>query len=137
MQHKSVKLASVFAMGLLWPAAGAVAESAEVDDKPQLTSAAKAQQKRDAALRQEFPVQYQSWQQTSEQTEREDMLASYPAAVILWAGSSFAKEYNSPRGHHFAVADVTHTLRTGVPPKEGEKAYLQAAGPVKHPMQLD
>ncbi|MCL1060296.1 ammonia-forming cytochrome c nitrite reductase subunit c552 [Shewanella gelidimarina] len=95
--------------------------------------AAKEQATRDANLKEKFPVQYQSWLETSEQTEREDMLASYPAAVILWAGSSFAKEYHSPRGHHFAVADVTHTLRTGVPPKAGEKGLSASCWTCKTP----
>lgn len=95
--------------------------------------AAKEQAARDASLKQKFPVQYKSWLETSEQTEREDMLASYPAAIILWAGSSFAKEYNSPRGHHFAVADVTHTLRTGVPPKAGDKGLSASCWTCKTP----
>ena len=133
MVHKRVKLASTLMIGLLWPMGSALAEPAVADDKKSLSKAAAEQQQRDAALRQEFPVQYQSWQQTSEQTEREDMLASYPAAVILWAGSSFAKEYNSPRGHHFAVADVTHTLRTGVPPKDGEKGLSASCWTCKTP----
>jgi len=68
-----------------------------------------------------FPNQFASWEATVEQEEREDMLAQYPASIILWAGSSFAKEYHSPRGHQFAVADVTHTLRTGVAIAEGDK----------------
>jgi nitrite reductase (cytochrome c-552) len=45
-----------------------------------------------------FPQQYDSWQATEEQVERDDILAQYPANIILWAGSSFAKEYHSPRG---------------------------------------
>ena len=97
------------------------------------SAAAKEQAARDANLKQKFPVQYESWLETSEQTEREDMLASYPAAIILWAGSSFAKEYNSPRGHHFAVADVTHTLRTGVPPKAGDKGLSASCWTCKTP----
>ncbi|MCL1093324.1 ammonia-forming cytochrome c nitrite reductase subunit c552 [Shewanella kaireitica] len=97
------------------------------------SAAAKEQAARDASLKQKFPVQYESWLETSEQTEREDMLASYPAAIILWAGSSFAKEYNSPRGHHFAVADVTHTLRTGVPPKAGDKGLSASCWTCKTP----
>ena len=97
------------------------------------SAAAKEQAARDASLKQKFPVQYESWLETSEQTEREDMLASYPAAIILWAGSSFAKEYNSPRGHHFAVADVTRTLRTGVPPKAGDKGLSASCWTCKTP----
>ncbi|GCF89280.1 hypothetical protein SMBr_15240 [Shewanella sp. M-Br] len=92
----------------------------------------------DTSNQQKYPNQYQSWQATSEQVEREDMLANYPASIILWAGSSYAKEYHSPRGHHFAVADVTHTLRTGVPPlKQERKDYPPVVGPARHRMPLD
>lgn len=91
----------------------------------------------DTSNQQKYPNQYQSWQATSEQVEREDMLANYPASIILWAGSSYAKEYHSPRGHHFAVADVTQTLRTGVPLKRERRAYPPVAGPVKHLMHPD
>ncbi len=87
----------------------------------------------DTSNQQKYPNQYQSWQATSEQVEREDMLANYPASIILWAGSSYAKEYHSPRGHHFAVADVTHTLRTGVPPKAGEKGLSASCWTCKTP----
>jgi len=89
--------------------------------------------KLDNAMQEKFPNQYKSWLATSEQTERQDMLASYPAAIILWAGSSFAKEYHSPRGHHFAVADVTHTLRTGVAVAEGEKGLSASCWTCKSP----
>ncbi|WP_375087949.1 ammonia-forming cytochrome c nitrite reductase subunit c552 [Shewanella youngdeokensis] len=106
---------------------------ASVLQAAELSPAAKAQAERDAALKVKFPTQYKSWLATSEQTEREDMLASYPAAIILWAGSSFAKEYHSPRGHHFAVADVTHTLRTGVPPKAGDKGLSASCWTCKTP----
>ncbi|MCE9679870.1 ammonia-forming cytochrome c nitrite reductase subunit c552 [Shewanella sp. AS1] len=85
------------------------------------------------AMQAKYPDQYQSWLATSEQAERKDMLASYPAAIVLWAGSSYAKEYHSPRGHHFAVADVTHTLRTGVAPAEGTKGLSASCWTCKSP----
>lgn len=87
----------------------------------------------DTAFEKKYPEQYQSWLATSEQVEREDMLANYPAAVILWAGSSFAKEYNSPRGHHFAVADASHSLRTGVLPADGKKGLSASCWTCKTP----
>jgi nitrite reductase (cytochrome c-552) len=80
-----------------------------------------------------FPQQYDSWQATEEQVERDDILAQYPANIILWAGSSFAKEYHSPRGHQFAVADVTHTLRTGVAIAEGDKGLSASCWTCKTP----
>ena len=80
-----------------------------------------------------FPQQFESWQATDEQVERDDILAQYPANIILWAGSSFAKEYHSPRGHQFAVADVTHTLRTGVAVPEGDKGLSASCWTCKTP----
>ncbi|ABK48592.1 cytochrome c552 [Shewanella sp. ANA-3] len=82
---------------------------------------------------QKFPLQHQSWGATIEQAEREDVLEKNPRNVILWAGSSYAKEYHSPRGHQFAVADVSHTLRTGVAPKAGEKGLSASCWTCKSP----
>ncbi len=66
--------------------------------------------------RAQYPEQYESWAATETLEERVDILAQRPALVVLWGGSAYAKEFHSPRGHQFSVADVTHTLRTG----EGE-----------------
>ncbi len=63
----------------------------------------------------EFPAQYRGWRDTLKDEQREDLLAQRPALVVLWAGSAYAKEFHSPRGHQFAAADVAHTLRTGQP----------------------
>ncbi|QIR15335.1 ammonia-forming cytochrome c nitrite reductase subunit c552 [Shewanella aestuarii] len=87
----------------------------------------------DQQNQQQFPSQYNSWLATSEQTEKQDLLAAYPASIILWAGSSFAKEYNSPRGHHFAVADVSHILRTGVSVEQGKKGLSASCWTCKTP----
>ncbi|MCL1141295.1 ammonia-forming cytochrome c nitrite reductase subunit c552 [Shewanella gaetbuli] len=87
----------------------------------------------DEQNRAKFANQYQSWLATEEQSEREDMLAAYPASIILWAGSAYAKEYNSPRGHQFAVADVTHILRTGVSVEEGKKGLSASCWTCKTP----
>lgn len=59
--------------------------------------------------------QYQSWTQTQQSSERADALAEDPNMVILWAGYPFAKDYNKPRGHYYALTDVRDTLRTGAP----------------------
>jgi nitrite reductase (cytochrome c-552) len=80
-----------------------------------------------------YPKQYKTWEATQEQSEREDVLANNPRNVILWAGSSYAKEYHTPRGHQFAVADVSHTLRTGVAPKAGEKGLSASCWTCKTP----
>lgn len=67
------------------------------------------------------PSQYNSWKATSEQSERVDALGEDPRMVILWAGYPFAKDYNKPRGHFYALTDVRETLRTGAPktPEDG------------------
>jgi len=70
-----------------------------------------------------YPRQYETWAQTADTcfhskfngNQREDLLEVRPNMVILWAGYPFAKDYNSPRGHQYAVADVYNTLRTGAP----------------------
>ncbi|CEN50606.1 Cytochrome c-552 (fragment) [Capnocytophaga canimorsus] len=70
-----------------------------------------------------YQREYQSWLQTADTTFRakymssdnDDLLAERPEMVILWAGYAFSKDYTAPRGHMHAVADVTHTLRTGSP----------------------
>lgn len=72
------------------------------------------------------PDQYQSWKATSEQSERVDALAEDPRLVILWAGYPFAKDYNKPRGHAYALTDVRETLRTGAP-KTAEDGPLPMA----------
>ncbi|NKF49838.1 ammonia-forming cytochrome c nitrite reductase subunit c552 [Shewanella sp. WXL01] len=80
-----------------------------------------------------FPKQFETWAATQTQSESEDMLAHYPASIILWAGSSFAKEYRSPRGHQFAVADVSRTLRTGTAVPAGEKGLSASCWTCKTP----
>ncbi|GIJ94145.1 ammonia-forming cytochrome c nitrite reductase [Capnocytophaga stomatis] len=70
-----------------------------------------------------YQREYQSWLQTADTTFRakymssdnDDLLAERPEMVILWAGYAFSKDYTAPRGHMHAIADVTHTLRTGAP----------------------
>lgn len=54
-----------------------------------------------------------SWQASVSSSQRQDLLAERPSLVFLYAGSPYAKEYNSPRGHQFAIKDVSNVLRTG------------------------
>jgi len=66
-----------------------------------------------------FPRQFISWESTRDSATRPsflpessgDYLAQRPALVILWAGYSFTKAYNKPRGHYHSVEDVTGTPR--------------------------
>ena len=71
----------------------------------------------------DFPREYQTWLKTADTTyqgefnssQRVDVLAARPEMVVLWAGYSFAMEYNTPRGHKHAIEDMTEILRTGAP----------------------
>lgn len=62
-----------------------------------------------------FPRQYDSWKKTKQNDKIDDQIKKYPQLAVLWAGYAFAKDYNAPRGHFYAVQDVTNTLRTGAP----------------------
>jgi len=62
-----------------------------------------------------FPRQYDSYMRTKKSHEIKDVLKEQPALVVMWAGYGFAKDYNAPRGHHYAVEDNINTLRTGAP----------------------
>lgn len=66
-----------------------------------------------------FPREYDAWKATANmdgKTEfagnvQRDHLANNPKLVVLWAGYAFAKGYNAPRGHMYAVEDVKGTPR--------------------------
>ncbi len=62
-----------------------------------------------------YPHQYKSWKKTSENDEIMDMLKKKPQLAILWAGYGFAKDYNAPRGHFYALQSNINSLRTGAP----------------------
>ena len=62
-----------------------------------------------------YPRQYSSWLKTKESGEIHDLLKEFPQLPILWAGYGFAKDYNAPRGHYYAIQSNTNTLRTGAP----------------------
>ncbi|WP_028584330.1 ammonia-forming cytochrome c nitrite reductase [Desulfogranum mediterraneum] len=62
-----------------------------------------------------FPRQYDSWKKTKKSETIVDMLEQKPQLAILWAGYGFAKDYNAPRGHFYALQDNINTLRTGAP----------------------
>ncbi|MBI4976469.1 MAG: ammonia-forming cytochrome c nitrite reductase [Spirochaetes bacterium] len=72
-----------------------------------------------------FPREYESYLRTASTNFRSkyngsamrDMLADYPALVILWAGYPFSLDYNQGRGHQHAIDDIRTTLRTGAPMK--------------------
>lgn len=76
-----------------------------------------------------YPREYNTWTRTADTSfvsefngsRAVDVLAQRPAMVIFWAGYSFSREYNSPRGHKHAIEDMIHILRTGNPGVDGEK----------------
>lgn len=62
-----------------------------------------------------YPLQYESYMQTRQSDEIFDVLKQNPALVVMWAGYGFAKDYNAPRGHFYALEDNINSLRTGAP----------------------
>ena len=76
---------------------------------------AKADRAKNEAWKKYYPRQYSSWLKTKESGDILDLLKEYPQLPIIWAGYGFAKDYNAPRGHYFAVQSNTNTLRTGAP----------------------
>jgi nitrite reductase (cytochrome c-552) len=70
-----------------------------------------------------FPRQYEALKKTAQMDFKskhlgnyfKDELAARPNMVVLWAGYLFARDYNAPRGHWYAVEDVYNSLRTGAP----------------------
>ena len=68
-----------------------------------------------------FPRQYESYRKTLNTnfaskhggSVMRDYLEHYPELVVMWAGYSFAKEYNQGRGHAYAITDIRNILRTG------------------------
>ena len=63
----------------------------------------------------DYPEQFATWKETSKSDQIKDMLKEKPQLVILWAGYGFAKDYNAPRGHFYALQSNQNTLRTGAP----------------------
>lgn len=76
-----------------------------------------------------YPREYQSYMQTADTSfvslfngnSFRDALKEDPKMVVLWAGYAFAKDYYQPRGHFYAIEDITQTLRTAAPktPNDG------------------
>lgn len=62
-----------------------------------------------------YPRQHDSWKKTKESVKFEDMIEKWPQLAIVWAGYPFAKDYDAPRGHYYAVQDNVNSLRPGSP----------------------
>lgn len=68
-----------------------------------------------------YPKQFKTWAQTAESDKIDSVNVEDPRTIVLWAGYAFAKDYNKPRGHIYAVTDVREILRTGFPGVDGAK----------------
>ncbi|OUS50636.1 ammonia-forming cytochrome c nitrite reductase subunit c552 [Shewanella sp. SACH] len=88
---------------------------------------------RNEVFKDKFANQYASWHDTDKSTENTDVLASDPSLVVLWAGYGFAKDYNAPRGHMYAITDVRNTLRTGAPTNAEDGPMPMACWSCKSP----
>lgn len=62
-----------------------------------------------------------------------DALEEDPRLVILFAGYSFSRDYNQPRGHIYAVQDIHHTLRTGTPDEKTPDMQTSSCWTCKSP----
>lgn len=81
----------------------------------------------------DFPRQYETWAKTSEQTEFHREVEDDPRMIVMWGGYAFAKEFNSPRGHIYAITDVRNILRTGAPKDENGGPQPMACWTCKGP----
>jgi nitrite reductase (cytochrome c-552) len=85
-----------------------------------------------------FPEQFSAYQKTKNmdfQSEENgnadiDMLQRDPRLVIIWAGSSFSKDYHQGRGHYYSVEDVKKSWRS-------EASQPMACWTCKSPQVLD
>jgi len=84
-------------------------------------------------FRKYFPRETDSWKQTKDSSDIDDMLKAHPEMVVLWAGYAFAKDYNAPRGHFYAIDDVRNSLRTGAPVDKNSGPLPSACWTCKSP----
>ena len=64
-----------------------------------------------ADWKEQFPSQYETWVQNSENDEVVDYLEEYPYLRTLYEGYGFAIDYGSARGHYYDVQDIEATGR--------------------------
>lgn len=114
-KYKFLFAISVIAIGLMSVLLASINEKKE--EKHQLQEVPKIDrwETKNEEFRKLYPREYDSWKQTKDSDQIEDMLKKYPEYVVLWAGYPFSKDYNAPRGHFYAVEDNRNTLRTGAP----------------------
>ena len=84
-------------------------------------------------FKEDFPREYETWAMTEDTTfqskyngsQERDILEAYPDIVIIWAGYSFSRQYNTPRGHRHAIEDMRKIVRTGNPGVDNDTDYNQ------------
>ena len=116
MNYKLLLVGSVVAIGTMVLLAQNInereAERVALTTSPSIAHVDRAENEKWARY---YPRQYSSWKKTKENGKIIDMLEEKSQLAVLWAGYGFAKDYNAPRGHFYAVQSNTNTLRTGAP----------------------
>ncbi|QQX80592.1 ammonia-forming cytochrome c nitrite reductase [Shewanella sp. KX20019] len=80
-----------------------------------------------------FPKQYNTWKKTIEQDKKIDEVKENPNLAVLWAGYAFSRDYDTPRGHQYAVTDLRGTLRVGSPDADHKDLQPMACWSCKGP----
>ena len=114
-KYKILFAISLIAIGLMSALLASINEKQEEKKQLLATPQMDRWETKNEEFRKYYPRQVDSWKQTKNSDEIEDMLKKHPELVVLWAGYSFSKDYNAPRGHFYAVEDSRNTLRTGGP----------------------
>lgn len=109
-----ISLIAIVAMGLLSISiSGKNKERVLINTNPAVI--AEGIEARNEVWANHYPRQYDSWKKTSQNDTIDDMIEKKPQLAVLWAGYGFAKDYNAPRGHFYALQSNQNTLRTGAP----------------------
>lgn len=114
-KYKLLFAVSVIAIGLMSALLASINEKKVEQEQLKQVPKIDRWETKNEEFRKYYPRQFDSWKQTKNSDEIEDMLKKYPELVVLWAGYGFAKDYNAPRGHFYAIEDNRNTLRTGGP----------------------
>jgi len=114
-KYKILFAISVIAIGLMSALLASINEKKTEQEQLKQTPKIDRWETKNEEFRKYYPRQFDSWKQTKNSDEIEDLLKKYPELVVLYAGYGFAKDYNAPRGHFYAIEDNRNTLRTGGP----------------------
>jgi nitrite reductase (cytochrome c-552) len=114
-KFKILLAVSVIAIGCMTALVASINEDKK--EQAQINSVPKMDrwETKNEEFRKHYPRQFDSWKETSKSDEIDDLLKEYPELVVLFSGYGFAKDYNAPRGHFYAIEDNRNTLRTGGP----------------------